>query len=145
MQTKKNAIPTLFKIIPESTDIPEVARSRVAIPEELTSNTSKRRMPQMSSPAAKVLRTHNATGSHLTNKALKNKVKNLQRQLRRSKKKIGNMADIINNLQDDLVLKSEIADRLHTSFDTLLLSIFHNAKNNTTISPNGRRYTDDIK
>ena len=55
------------------------------------------------------------------------------------------MADIINNLQDDLVIKSEIADRLHTSFDTLQLSIFHNAKNNTTISPNGRRYTDDIK
>jgi hypothetical protein len=28
------------------------------MPEELTSNTRKRRMPQMSSPAAKVLRTH---------------------------------------------------------------------------------------
>ena len=56
------------------------------MPEELTSNTSKRRMPQMLSPAAKVLRTHNATESHLTNKALKNKVKNLQQQLRRSKK-----------------------------------------------------------
>ncbi len=142
---KKNAIPTLFKIIPESTDIPKDARSRVAMPEELTSNTRKRRMPQMSSPAAKVLRTHNATKSHLTNKALKKKVKNLQQQLRRSKKKIGNMADIINNLQDDLVIKSKIADRLHTSFNTLQLSIFHNAKNNTTISPTGRRYTDDIK
>jgi 2C-methyl-D-erythritol 2,4-cyclodiphosphate synthase len=67
-----------------------------------------------------------------SNKTLKNKVKNLQQQLRRSKKKIG-------------IIKSEIADRLHTSFDTLQLSIFHNAKNNTTISPTGRRYTDDIK
>ena len=87
----------------------------------------------MSSPAAKVLQTQNdATECHLTNKTLKNKVKNLQQQLRRSKKKIG-------------IIKSEIADRLHTSFDTLQLSIFHNAKNNTTISPTGRRYTDDIK
>ena len=55
------------------------------------------------------------------------------------------MADIINNLQDDLTIKSEIADRLHSSFDTLQLSIFHNTKHNTTVAPTGRRYTDDIK
>ena len=72
-------------------------------------------------------------------------MKNLQQQLRRSKKKIGNMADLINNLQGDLITKSEIANRLHSSFDTLQLSIFHNAKNNTTVSPTGTRYTDDIK
>ena len=72
-------------------------------------------------------------------------MKNLQQQLRRSKKKIGNMADVINNLQDDLIIKSVIGDRLHSSFDTVQLSIFHNTKNNTTVAPTGRRYTDDIK
>ena len=55
------------------------------------------------------------------------------------------MADIINNLQDDLIIKSEIARRLHSSFDTFQLSIFHNAKNNTTVAQNARRYTNDIK
>jgi hypothetical protein len=44
-----------------------------------------------------------------------------------------------------LIVKTEIADRLHASFDKLQLSIFHNAKNNTTTSTCGRRYTDDIK
>ncbi|CAB4007012.1 THAP domain-containing 2-like, partial [Paramuricea clavata] len=55
------------------------------------------------------------------------------------------MSDVINNLEQNLIVKTEIADRWHASFDKLQLSIFHNAKNNTTISPCGRRYTDDIK
>ncbi|CAB3990328.1 THAP domain-containing 9 [Paramuricea clavata] len=55
------------------------------------------------------------------------------------------MSDIIKNLQNYLIIKTEIADRLHKSFDKLQLSIFHNAKNNTLTSPCGRRYTDDIK
>ena len=55
------------------------------------------------------------------------------------------MSDVINSLEQNLIVKTEVADRLHASFDKLQLSIFHNAKNNTTISPCGRRYTDDIK
>ena len=57
------------------------------MPEELTSNTRKRRMPQMSSPAAKVLRTHNATESQLTNKALKKKVKKVPAHKQSTEKK----------------------------------------------------------
>ena len=48
-------------------------------------------------------------------------------------------------LRAEFDCQTEIADRLHASFDKLQLSIFNNAKNNTTISPCGRRYTDDIK
>ena len=71
-------------------------------------------------------------------------MKNLQQQLRRCKTKMANMADVIHNLKNNLIIKSEIADRLHESFDKLQLSLFHNMKNNTTISPTGRS-TDDKK
>ena len=67
----------------------------------------------------------------ISNKQLKAKVRNLQQQFTWCKTKLSNMSDIINNLQDNLVNKTEIADRLHESFDKLQLSIFHNAKNNT--------------
>ena len=48
------------------------------------------------------------------------------------------MSDVIDSLEQNLIVKTEIADKLQ-------LSIFNNTKNNTTISPCGRRYTDDIK
>ena len=92
---------------------------------------------------SKILRESNSM--EISNKQLKAKVRNLQQQLRRCKTKLSNMSDIINNLQDNLVIKTEIADRLHKSFDKLQLSIFHKAKNNTMTSPCGRRYTDNIK
>ena len=92
---------------------------------------------------SKILRESNSM--EISNKQLKANVRNLQQQLRRCKTKLSNMSDIINNLQDNLVIKTEIADRLHKSFDKLQLSIFHNAKNNTMTSPSGKRYTDDIK
>ena len=83
--------------------------------------------------------------TEISNKQLKLKIRNLQQQLRRCKSKIANMSDVIDSLEQNLIVKTEIADRLHASFDKLQLSIFNNAKNNTTISPCGRRYTDDIK
>ena len=55
------------------------------------------------------------------------------------------MSDVIDSLGQNLIVKTEIANRLHASFDKLQLSIFNNTKNNTTISPCGRPYTDDIK
>jgi TolA-binding protein len=73
--------------------------------------------------------------TEISNKQLKSKIRNLQQQLRRCKSKIANMSDVINNLEQNLIVKTEIADRLHASFDKLQLSIFHNAKNNTKLSP----------
>ena len=55
------------------------------------------------------------------------------------------MSEVIDKLQEDLIIKTEIADNLHSSFDKLQLSLFHNIKNNNNTSPNGRRYTNDIK
>ena len=39
------------------------------------------------------------------------------------------MLDVINSLEQNLIVKTEIADRLHASFDKLQLSIFNNTKN----------------
>ena len=83
--------------------------------------------------------------TEISNKQLKSKIRNLQRQLRRCKSKIANMSDVIDSLEQNLTVKTEIADRLRASFDKLQLSIFNNTKNNTTICPCGRRYTDDVK
>ena len=109
-------------------------------------------------PAAKVFKDHNYAKSEnevnsqpkkqdpeITNKKLKSKIRNLQQQLRRSKKKMTKIEDIINNLQQNLIIKSKIAEELPASFDKLQLSIFYNTKHNTNKSPCGRRYTDDIK
>ena len=163
---KKNAVPSLFKIPPPSWpnhNIPEEARSRLEIPEQRWSPkryARKRNITdeEISVPAAKILRDHNYAkpedkvhlppkkqDPEITNKKLKSKIRNLQQQLRRSEKKMTNMADIINDLQQNLIIKYEVADELHTTFDKLQLSIFYNTKNNTSTAPCGRQYTDDIK
>ena len=159
-------MPSLFKILPTTLhdhNIPEEARSRLEIPEQCWSprrHARKRHIDDedISIPAAKVFKDHNYAKSgnevnsqpkkqdpEITNKKLKSKIRNLRQQLRRSKKKMTKMEDIINNLQQNLIIKSEIADELHASFYKLQLSIFYNTKNNTNKSPCGRRYTDDIK
>ena len=151
---KRNATPSLFKLTckPFTYNTTEEARCRIEMPEDNHAGR-KRSMPQdtaaqskkskVNISQSKILRESNSM--EISNKQLKAKVRNLQQQLRRCKTKLSNMSDIINNLQDNLVIKTEIADRLHKSFDKLQLSIFHNAKNNTMTSPCGRRYTDDIK
>lgn len=48
----------------------------------------------------------------ISNKQLKAKVRNLQQQLRRCKTILSNMINIINNLKDNLDIKTEIVDRL---------------------------------
>ena len=50
------------------------------------------------------------------------------------------MAELIDKLQEELIIKSDMADKLHASFDKIQLSIFQNVKMLC-----GRRYTDDIK
>ena len=156
---KKNAVPSLFKILPPSWpnhNIPEEARSRLEIPEQGWSpkrHARKRHITdeEISVPAAKILRDHNYAkpedkvhlppkkqDPEITNKKLKSKIRNLQQQLRRSKKKMTNMADIMNDLQQNLIIKNEVADELHTTFDKMQLSIFYNTKNNTSTAPCGR-------
>ena len=81
-------------------------------------------------PANKVFRPtyHETPDLENTNKKLKRKIRSLQQQLRRSKKRMATMGEIIDNLKENLIVKSEIADKLHATFDKLQLSIFHNTK-----------------
>ena len=55
------------------------------------------------------------------------------------------MAEIIENLQEELIIQSDIANLLQASFDQLQLSISRNVKKNSNCLPSGRRYADDIK
>ena len=116
--------------------------------------TGQKRARQQDTPqSAKVLINKNyekvfrvgSNDTEISNKQLKSKIRNLQQQLGRCNSKIANMSDVIDSLEQSLIVKTEIVDGLHASFDKLQLSIFNNTKNNTTISPCGRRYTDDIK
>lgn len=91
------------------------------------------------------INSNSCQDEEISKKQLKHKIKNLQQQLRRCKKKIGNMAELIDKLQEDLIIKSNLADKLHASFDKIQLSIFQNVQKNTQSLPCGRRYTDDIK
>ena len=152
---KRNAIPSLFKIEPFPCHISEEAKKRLQTECNKTPvYTGQKRARQQDNPqSAKVLINKNyenvfrvgSNDTEISNKQLKSKIRNLQQQLRRCKSKIANMSDVIDSLEQNLIVKTEIADRLHGSFDKLQLSIFNNTKNNTTVSPCGRRYTDDIK
>ena len=64
---------------------------------------------------------------------LRQKIKNLQQKLRRSKKKLENMASLISYLQEKFVISSEQAGILHATFDNLQFSLFKNTKNNVTV------------
>ena len=48
------------------------------------------------------------------------------------------MADIMNDLKQNLIIKSEVADELHSTFDKLQVSIFYNTKNST------KRYCEKV-
>ena len=47
--------------------------------------------------------------TEISNKKLKSKTRNLQQQLRRCKSKIANMPDVIDSLEQNLIVKTEIA------------------------------------
>lgn len=52
---------------------------------------------------------------------LRQKIKNLQQKLRRSKKELENMANLISHLQEKFVISSEQAGILHAAFGNLQL------------------------
>ena len=73
---------------------------------------------------------------------LKRKIKSLQQQLRRTKAKQQTIADIIYELEQKIIVSAKGAKNMHADFDGIQLSIFRDTKNNTTLTPTGRRYSD---
>ena len=65
--------------------------------------------------------------------------------MRRTKAKQQTMADIIHELEQKLIVSAQDAENMHADFDNIQLSIFRDTKNNTTCTPNGRRYSDIVK
>ena len=55
------------------------------------------------------------------------------------------MSEIFNNLEEELIIQSDIASLLHASFVQLQLSISRNVQKNSNCLPSVRRYADDIK
>ena len=162
---KKYAVPSVFSMPDQSNamGLSNAERNRLGIPR-------KRNLPRESSgmsPAAKVFLDHNyarqmtenlAEGQDLNDneqeeaeekpdlsQKLRQKIKNLQQKLRRSKNKLDNMGNLISHLQEKLVISSEQAGILHASFDNLQLSLFKNTKKNAKRKPSGRRYDDQVK
>ena len=102
-------------------------RAEQARQQNTTSQTAK---VQINMNYEKVLR-RKSNDTEISKRQLKFKIRNLQQQLRQCKSEIANMSDLITSLEENLIVKTEIADRLHASFDNLQLSNFNNAKNNT--------------
>ncbi|CAB4022717.1 DNA transposase THAP9-like [Paramuricea clavata] len=162
---KKYAVPSLFKLEFKPQSIPKEARSRLEMPEGSSTHQGHKRPISCEHLLSTIYHDHcygkrqkliqqtplqeihgnSCQDEEISKKQLKHKIKNLQQQLRRCKKKIGNMAELIDKLQEELIIKSDVADKLHASFDKIQLSIFQNVQKNSQSLPCGRRYTDDIK
>ena len=105
---KRNAIPSLFKIVPFPCHISEEAKKRLQIECNKTPvYTGQKQARQQDNPqSAKVHINKNyekvfrvgSNDTEISNKQLKSKIRNLQQQLRRCKSKIAYMSDVIDSL-----------------------------------------------
>ena len=131
---KKYAIPSVFSKLekPNAMNLSNEERNRLGI-------SRKHPLPRDDSdnlaPATKIFLEHNyarkqpedQSQKELTNQEeepeeepdlkqkLRQKIENLQQKLRRSKKKLENMASLISHLQEKFVISSEQAGILHAS------------------------------
>ena len=161
---KKYAVPSVFSSSeqPTAMGLSDAQKNRLGI-------SRKHHLPRdesdAMSPAAKIFLNHNYARKQQENTSsqddltveveeqdkpdleqkLKQKIKNLQQKLRRSKKKLQSMADLVSHLQQKLVISSEQAGILNAAFGSLQLSLFKATKNNATNNPSARGYDDQVK
>lgn len=76
---------------------------------------------------------------------LKNKIKLLQQQVRRQKKRITNLNDLLNTLKEKNLLENESKQLLMDKFDGTTLDIFQNILKNKTRKATGRRFSKQMK
>jgi hypothetical protein len=139
---KNNAIPSRSNST-QCTTPPDELQSRLE-------HSNKRPLPPTShdetSPAEKVRRTAPAEEKRdELEKKLRQKIRNLQQQLRRTKQKANTMDEVIKTLQEKLVISSKEAEALHSTFENTHLEFLYNFKENLKSKPSGRRYSDEIK
>ena len=160
---KPDATPTIFEKFPTHLKPKEPSFSRPGV---------KRKLPTPSPSPAKILRIHSYAKPpcgdighegqnegmvkdeeqrvHTEKLALKNamlerKVKTLQQRVRRRNVKIKNMTQLIDELKEKLLIKTEEASLLHNNFDGLQLSMFRNTLQNAQRLKQGKRYTETVK
>ena len=96
-------------------------------------------------PPAKIRRVDTMDERHEMQKKLKQKVKNLQQQLRRAKQKAKTMDDVITKLKQEKNINAKEAEAMHSSFENTQLHFLYNFRDNMKAAPSARRYTDEIK
>lgn len=78
-------------------------------------------------------------------KALKKKVKTLQRQTQRQRVKINNLKELMAELKDKKMLESEPAALLSNSFTGMKLELLQNEVSDAGHKPKGCRYSQELK
>ena len=139
---KKHAIPSRSNATYTAIPLPDELQSRLEV-------SNKRPLPPTNHenlvPPAKVAKPLPAERRDELEEKLKQKIRNLQQQLRRSKQKAKTMGDVIKIMKEKLVISSKEAETLEDNFKDTHLEFLYNFKENLTSSPCRRRYTDEIK
>ena len=78
-------------------------------------------------------------------KKLRQKIRTLQQQLRRSKQKVTTLNEVISVLEEKSLITSKEAEGLQSTFENKQLQFLYNLKANLKASPSGRRYSDEMK
>ena len=123
--------------------IPDDARCRLDL-------SNKRPIPPTDlenlSPPEKVAKTVSTEEKRdELQKKLRQKIRTLQQQLRRSKQKVTTLIEVISVLEEKSLITSKEAEGLQSTFENKHLQFLYNLKANLKASPSGRRYSDEIK
>ena len=72
-------------------------------------------------------------------KKLRQKIRTIQQQLRRSKQKVSTLNEVISVLEEKSLITSKEAEGLQSTFENKHLQFLYNLKANLKASPSGRR------
>ena len=138
---KPNALPSIFP--PHEFEEPSIAlQSRLEFPSKRPLSSVDNTM----SPPAKAAKAASEDNERdELEKKLRNKIKSLQQQLRRSKQKVQSMGEVIETLKEKLKLDASDAESFHSTVDNLGMKLLFNMKENLNTTPSARRYSDEIK
>ena len=98
------------------------------------------------SPPEKIAKTASAEEKRdELQKKRRQKIRNLQQQLRRSKQKVESMNEVIKELEEKSLITSKEAEGLQSTVQNKNFQFLYNFNQNLKVAPSGRRYPDEIK
>ena len=116
--------------------------------EELNRRINKRPCPANESatlPPEKRPRCASSDDRDELHTKLQQKIRTLQQKLRRTKKKMNTMHEVIQFLEEKLVLNPKESEALQSTLNNTQLKFLYNFKDNIKSTPSARRYSDEIK